>query len=83
MHSRLGRLAGAQQVCEQSIDLFRMTGDSRGQADVTLTLGNILAHQGERDAARKAYEAAMKRHQSVDSDIGRANARGNLGDLSL
>lgn len=83
VHSRRGRLAGAQQVCEQAIDLFRMAGDSRGTADVTLTLGNILAHEGEGDAARKAYKAAMKRHESVGSDIGRANARGNLGNLSL
>ena len=83
VHSRLGRLAGAKEVCEQAVDLFRMAGDGRGQADVTLSLGNILAHQGDSGGARKAYEAAMKRHKMVGSDIGCANARGNLGNLSL
>jgi tetratricopeptide (TPR) repeat protein len=83
VHSRRGRLAGAQQVCEQAIDLFRMGGDGRGHADVTLTLGNILAHQGQSDAARKAFEAALKRHQMVSSSMGRANAHGNLGNLCL
>ena len=83
VHSRRGRLAGAQQVCEQAIDLFRMGGDSRGTADVTLTLGNILAHKGERDEARKAYKAALRRYKVVGSDMGRANACGNLGNLCL
>lgn len=83
VHSRRGRLASAQQVCEQAVDLFRMSGDSRGQADVMLTLGNIQTHQGELDKARKTYEAAMKCHQMVGSDMGRANARGNLGNLCL
>jgi tetratricopeptide (TPR) repeat protein len=54
-----------------------------GQADVTLTLGDIQTHQGELDKARKTYEAAMKCHQMVGSDMGRANARGNLGNLCL
>ncbi|HIG15895.1 MAG TPA: tetratricopeptide repeat protein [Candidatus Handelsmanbacteria bacterium] len=35
------------------------------------------------DKARKTYEAAMKCHQMVGSDMGRANARGNLGNLCL
>jgi tetratricopeptide (TPR) repeat protein len=83
VHSRRGRLEGARSACEQAIDLFRMAGDSRGQADVTLTLGNILAYAGDHRAARKTFEAAMKRHQMVDSDIGRANALGNLGNLCL
>jgi Tfp pilus assembly protein PilF len=46
-----------------------------------LTLGNILAHQGEREAAQKACEAAMKRHQLVHSDMGRANALSNIGNV--
>lgn len=83
IHNRRGRLAEARKASEEAIDLFKMSGDARGQADVTLTLGNTLAHQGDRKAARKTYEAAMKRHQMVRSDMGRANARGNLGNLCL
>lgn len=55
----------------------------RGQADVTLTLGNIQTHQGELDKARKTYEAAMKCHQMVGSDMGRANALSNIGNVRL
>ena len=83
VQSRRGRLAEAHQMCEQAMDLFRMAGDGRGQADVMLTLGNILAHKGERDAAHKVFEAALKRHEAARSDMGRANALGNLGNLSL
>ncbi|MEE2658177.1 MAG: tetratricopeptide repeat protein [Candidatus Latescibacterota bacterium] len=80
---RLGRPGPAREACESALDLFRMGGDGRGQADVTLTMGNIHVHYGEEEEARAAYLSALQRYDATGHTIGRANARGNLGNLSM
>ena len=83
VQNRLGRIDAAEKTCTEALDLFRMGGDSHGQADVTLTLGSVYSHRGEYDRARGAYDAALKRFQAVDNDVGKANALGNMGNLSM
>ena len=83
VRNRLGRIDAAQTTCEEALDLFRMIGDSHGQADVTLTLGAVHSHRAEFDQAGAAYEAALKRFQAVGNDVGKANARGNMGNLAM
>ncbi|MFH1571722.1 MAG: tetratricopeptide repeat protein, partial [Gemmatimonadota bacterium] len=78
--TRLGRLDLAWDACDRAISLFRSVGDGRGQADVALTMGNIHAHRGAFDEADKAFRRALKRYEVGHSDLGRANALGNLGN---
>ena len=44
VHLHRGRLDEAMTFGEVALDLFRSVGDSQGQADVKLTLGNIHAN---------------------------------------
>lgn len=81
--NRLGRIDAAEKTCDEALNLFRMSGDSHGQADVTLTLGNVHAHRGEYERAQASYAAALQRFQAVGNDVGRANARGNMGNLAM
>ncbi|MBT3342699.1 MAG: tetratricopeptide repeat protein [Gemmatimonadetes bacterium] len=81
--NRLGRIDSAEKTCEEALELFRMVGDSHGQADVTLTLGNVHAHRGEYEKAESAYKSALQRFQAVGNDVGQANSRGNMGNLAM
>ncbi len=83
VHNRLGRIDAAEKTCNEALDLFRMLGDSHGQADVTLTLGNVHSHRGEYEKAQSSYDAALKRFQVVGNVVGKANARGNMGNVCM
>ena len=83
INSRLANYEAAAAECTTATDLFRGVGDSRGQADVLLTVGNLQLNQGNRDQARRTFEQALKRYEIVKSSLGRANALGNLGNLHL
>ena len=83
INSRLANYEVATVACEAALDLFRGVGDSRGQADVLLTMGNLQLNQGDRDKARRTFGHALKRYELVKSSLGRANALGNLGNLFL
>ncbi|MFC1526462.1 tetratricopeptide repeat protein, partial [Candidatus Latescibacterota bacterium] len=82
---RVGRLDHAKEACESALSLFRSVGDGRGQADVTLTVGNLHAKRGAWDDAEKAFRSALKRYEisGSGSDLGRANACGNLGNMYM
>ena len=83
VHNRLGKLEAAMKDCEQAVSLFQTVSDSRGTADVMLTIGNIHANQGNLDDAERAFRNAKKRHELVSSEIGQANALGNIGNMLM
>jgi non-specific serine/threonine protein kinase len=56
---RLGDLATARSLLEDSITCYRVTGDQRQVANELNNLGNVLLEQGDIAAARPLYEEAL------------------------
>ncbi len=75
-----GRVTALAQTAEQ---LFATTQDQQGLASATNYLADVQESQGNDQAARKGYEAALAIDERIENQPGIAATYDNLGGIEL
>ncbi len=78
-----GDLLGATRMQEQSLASFREAGDQRGESDVLLNLGNVLAERAELALAKKNFDTGIGLAEKIGYGHGKAYLLYAQADLNL
>ena len=89
-HALRGRLAQVQgdnsppvvADFEESLALFRETGDQGGIARSMMSLGNVHSRRGEHDQAEALFLQSLEIYRRLEDRVGENGALLNLGDLA-
>lgn len=84
---RLGQVQGdnSPEVVgrfEESLALYRETGDRAGAARALMNLGNVRRRLEDFEEARKLFEESLAIYREIEDPFGTASALMNLGELA-
>ena len=83
MNWQLGDIAEARSNYEQSVEIYRLSGDAAGLADALLGLGSIMMWQGEYDLSRSLYEESFAIAQDLGDKQALANSLALIGVIRM
>jgi tetratricopeptide (TPR) repeat protein len=83
VYLQMSRLSDARSAVDQSLELGREMGWSRGKGRSLLILGQIEMRVGDLAAAARYMAEARSSYEEVDDDVGRSSAFELLGDLAI
>jgi len=75
--------AGATEVLEQALALFRQVGDRAGQARALNSLGSASRTVGSTSRARELFDEALRIRVEIDDVAGISVTTFNLGQLAM
>lgn len=78
----IGDLREAMTLLEQSLRAYRLSGDRRGMAAATVTLGYVSRAAGDDGRAEALTEEALRMSRDLDDDRTAAIAFSNLGHIA-
>jgi len=78
-----GNYLGAKKNYEESLAVFRQTGNKRSGAGEYDNIGDILYYLGDLAGARRSYEQALASYREVGDPDGVALAENGLGEVYL
>lgn len=78
-----GNYLGAKKSYEESLAVFRQTGNKRSGAGEYDNIGDILYYLGDLDGARRSYQQALASYREVGDPDGVALAENGLGQVYL
>ncbi|HLV79403.1 MAG TPA: tetratricopeptide repeat protein, partial [Chthonomonadaceae bacterium] len=77
-----GDYAAARAFYEESLAIYRMSGDDRGAASSLGNLGNVAYIQGDHAIARASYEESLALYRKSADDRGIASSLNGLGHVT-
>jgi len=81
-HDRVGKLAEARELAEQSLPHWQRLGDVRGEAASLCAIAIPTMELGEHELAITHFEAALEKYRQCDDVRGQAHALSMVGYLN-
>lgn len=74
-----GEYEEARRMSDESLPVFRATGDKKGESAALHSLGNVAHEQGDDAEAKRLYQESLALRREVGDKWGIALSLGNLG----